>query len=81
MEEKKKLVNKSYMNVSKNCQCCLQSYEPYTIGKDSEVFYEQSIIPVRDTNGEIIKPIGLCAFCNPKSTVWYTPKMKCHNTK
>lgn len=61
------------MKVDKNCVCCGQSYGSYTIGKDSEVFHDQCVIPLGG-----VEPKGLCGFCNPKSTVWYTPKMKCH---
>lgn len=63
---------------SKNCQCCIQSYEPYKIGAESEIFFEQCVIPLADEDGKIIPPQGLCPFCNPKSIMWFTLKMKCH---
>jgi len=50
----------------KNCLCCYQSYEPYTIGKESEIFHGQSAMLVRDEKGEVKLPSGLCGFCTPK---------------
>jgi len=69
-------------NPNKNCICCFQQYEPYKIGKASELYGSdkgvQSIVPVLNEDGTVKEPQGLCPFCNPKSTIWFTPKMKCH---
>lgn len=60
----------------KNCECCFATYESYKISKDSDGAYwcELSLL---NPNGEIVSPKGLCQFCNPKDTKWYTTLPKC----
>lgn len=52
------------------CECCRAAYEPYKIGKESELFGTW----IMGGSGEVK---GLCGFCNPKSTIWYIDK-PCH---
>jgi len=65
------------MKLDKNCTCCLQAYGNYAVGKESEVFNAQTVVPIME-NKAIKSPKGLCAFCNPQSEIWYTARMKCH---
>lgn len=62
--------------MTKNCQCCLNSYSPYTIGTESEWWNSQSVIPVMQ-DGKVVPPQGLCPGCNPKSSM-FIKDLHCH---
>jgi len=63
-------------NKLKNCECCLASYSPYKVDEVDDFWCE---VPLRDNQGRIIEPKGLCGSCNPKSYINYNPPLKCHN--
>lgn len=76
------------MKLDNNCICCRQSYGNYKVNSESEIFVEQHLWPIRENgkffpieNNPLKEPKGLCPFCNPKSTMWYSPKMQCHLLK
>ena len=65
------------MKRTKNCQCCLASYSPYSPEKDITTD-EWCVLPLTDETGKILEPKGLCEFCHPKAYC-YGPELRCHN--
>jgi len=53
-------------HLKRNCECCGGSY---ATGKDYG--YYSCELPIRDEDGNVVPPKGLCEFCNPNDKVWY----------
>jgi hypothetical protein len=65
------------MKTLKNCIKCYSSYEPYKTGKGEDIGSYQSALSVRDENGKVMPPSGLCQKCNPQSILYMDPE-KCY---
>lgn len=50
-----------------NCKKCLASYGQYNLDTNSDWEEYWCKLPLRGKKGEVIKPKGVCQFCNHKS--------------